>query len=178
VRHGTAFALATAMLKKMTALPTAAAFLLLACAPAVQAADGDAASTDTPHIEIAASPRVVMLPPAGFGDQLQLKELKPTRPASLPVLYATLAGLEAYDGYSTLRGVSSGANETNPLVGGLARQPAVFWTIKAVTTGASILFAEQLWRQNHRTQAVVLMILTNGAMGVIAARNASVLSQR
>ena len=163
---------------KMTALTTTAVFLLAACAPAVRAADADATAKDAPHVEIAGSPRIVMMPPAPPAQQVQVQELQPTRPASLPALYATLIGLQAYDGYTTLRGTSRGGSETNPLVGGLARQPAAFWTVKAASTVASIYFAEQLWRQHHRTQAVVLMIVTNGVMGAVAVRNASILSRR
>jgi hypothetical protein len=157
---------------KSTVLTTTVALLLTASAPAVRAADGDDATSGAPHVKIIESPRIVMEPAQADSAQ----ELK--RPASLPVLYASLAGLQAYDGYSTLHGVGGGANETNPFVGGLARQPAAFWTVKAVSTVATIYFAEQLWRQHHRTQAVVLMIVTNGAMGAIAARNGSILSRR
>ena len=100
------------------------------------------------------------------------------RPRALPALYVGLAGLQAYDGYSTLRGVRRGARETNPIVAGLAAQPVAFWSMKAVSTTTSIYFAEQLWRQKHRAQAVVLMVATNGMMAAVAARNASILSRR
>ena len=46
-----------------------------------------------------------------------------------------------------------------PLVGGLAKQPAAFWTVKALSTVTTIYFAEQLWRQNKRKQAIVTMVL-------------------
>ena len=102
-----------------------------------------------------------------------------TRPKMLPALYGGLAGLQMYDGYSTLSGLGqSVARESNPLVGSLASQPAALWTLKAVSTMTSIYFAEQLWRQHHRTQAVVMMILANGMMGAVAAHNASVLKAR
>src|SRR5258705_4027994 len=101
-----------------------------------------------------------------------------TRPAALPVMYVSLAGLQAYDGYATLRGVRAGATETNPLVGGLAKQPAAFWTVKALSTVTTIYFAEQLWRQNKRKQAIVTMVVANAVMGVVAARNVSVLHSR
>ena len=101
-----------------------------------------------------------------------------TRPAALPTMYVSLAGLQAYDGYATLHGVRAGATESNPLVGGLAKQPAAFWTVKALSTVTTIYFAEQLWRQNKRTQAIVTMVVANAVMGVVAARNISVLKSR
>jgi hypothetical protein len=109
---------------------------------------------------------------------IQITVPETTRPAALPAMYISLAGLQAYDGYATLRGVRAGATETNPLVGGLAKQPAAFWTVKALSTVTTIYFAEQLWRQNKRTQAIVTMVVANAVMGVVAARNTSVLKSR
>ena len=101
-----------------------------------------------------------------------------TRPSALPTMYVSLASLQAYDGYATLRGVRAGATETNPLVGGLAKQPAAFWTVKALSTITTIYFAEQLWRQNKRKQAIMTMVVANAVMGAVAARNVSVLKSR
>jgi hypothetical protein len=101
-----------------------------------------------------------------------------TRPAALIPLYVSFAGLQGYDGYSTIRGVRNGAREANPLVGGLAKQPAAFWTVKALSTVTTIYFAEQLWRQHKRGQAIMTMVVANAFMGAVAARNAYVLSQQ
>jgi len=101
-----------------------------------------------------------------------------TRPSALPALYVSLAGLQAYDGYSTTRGVRNGATEANPLVGGLAGQPAAFWTVKALSTVTTIYFAEQLWRQHKRGQAIMTMVVANAVMGAVAAHNASIVSGR
>ena len=109
-------------------------------------------------------PRIVLLAPPA-----------PSRPAALMPLYIGGIGLQAYDGYSTLRGVRQGNPETNPLVGSLADRPVAFWTVKAVTTGLSILLTEQLWRDNHRKQAIVWMIVADGVMAAVAARNASLI---
>jgi hypothetical protein len=97
------------------------------------------------------------------------------RPASLMPMYVALTGLQAYDGYATLRGVGRGGGEANPLVGGLAGQPAAFWTLKAVSTLTTIYVSEQLWRQHHKTQAIATLVVANVTMGVVAARNASTL---
>jgi hypothetical protein len=110
---------------------------------------------------------------------IQITQPQESRPRALPALYVGLSALQIYDGYSTLRGARHGASETNPLVGGLATQPVAFWTVKAISTAASIFLAEQLWREHHRTKAVVIMIIADGVMAAVAARNASIVgSQR
>jgi len=132
---------------------------------------------------VACSTRVVAAddaksdPKAG-APRIEITVPQATRPSALPAMYASLAGLQAFDGYTTLRGVRAGATETNPLVGGLASQPAAFWTVKALSTITTIYFAEQLWRQHKRKQAIMTMVVANGVMGAVAARNASVLKSR
>ena len=98
-----------------------------------------------------------------------------SRPAALTPMYIALGGLQAFDGYSTTHGGRSGGVEQNPLVGGLAARPAAFWAIKGASTFTTIYFAERLWRDGHKTEAIVTMIVANGVMGVVAARNASFL---
>jgi len=110
--------------------------------------------------------------------RIQINIPQATRPSALPAMYVSLAGLQAYDGYSTLRGVRTGATEANPLVGGLAGQPAAFWTVKALSTVTTIYFAEQLWRQHKRGQAIVTMVAANAVMGAVAAHNNAVLRSR
>jgi hypothetical protein len=110
--------------------------------------------------------------------RIQINIPQATRPSMLPAMYVSLAGLQAYDGYSTLRGVRAGATEANPLVGGLAGQPAAFWAVKALSTVTTIYFAEQLWRQRKRGQAIVTMVAANAVMGAVAAHNNAVLRSR
>jgi len=117
-------------------------------------------------------------PQEATGPRIEITQPQVTRPSALPAMYVSLAGLQAFDGYATIRGVRAGATEMNPLVGGLASQPAAFWTVKAVSTATTIYFAEQLWRQNRRGQAIMTMIVANAVMGVVAARNTSVLKSR
>lgn len=100
------------------------------------------------------------------------------RPGGLMPLYVMLASLQAYDAYTTLVGVTHGAVEQNPLVGAAAAQSSALWTIKAVSTATTIYFAEQLWRDHRKTQAIALMVVANGTMAAVAARNASVLHAR
>jgi hypothetical protein len=98
-----------------------------------------------------------------------------TRPSLLPPLYVSLAALQVYDGYSTTYGVKNGSRESNVLVGGLAGKPALFWAVKGGSTAVTIFLAEQLWRHHRKAEAIATMIIANGLMTGIAARNASVL---
>lgn len=100
------------------------------------------------------------------------------RGSLLPALYVSLAGLNAFDAYSTSKGLTRGATEANPLMRAVAGNPTMVWIVKAGATGASIAVAERLWRKNRRAQAVAVMMISNGMMAAIAARNGSVLRKQ
>ena len=100
-----------------------------------------------------------------------------SRGAALPILYGTLAGLQAYDGWSTVTGVRRGAVESNRVMAGAATNPGAMWALKVGATSASVYAAERLWRRNRRVEAVVSMIAVNGMMVAVAAHNASVIRQ-
>ena len=103
--------------------------------------------------------------------------IEPARPLVLSVLYNSLAGLQAFDGYSTMHAVGKGAREANPVVQQLVDSPAAFWAVKAATTAAPIMIAEHLW-PTHRRAAIAVMIVTNGILAVAAVHNAAVLRQQ
>jgi hypothetical protein len=90
-------------------------------------------------------------------------------------MYVGLAGLQAYDGYSTIRGLRTNLTEQNPLVDGVAKHPTAFWTIKAASTITMIYFAERMWRDGHKKEAIVTLVVANVATGIAATRNASFL---
>jgi hypothetical protein len=100
----------------------------------------------------------------------------PSRGAVLPLLYAGYAGLQAFDATTTLRGAKLGAQEANPLMSGLSGNPAGMWALKAGLTTASIVASEHLWKQHRRSEAIALMVVANGIMAGVAARNAAVVS--
>ncbi|HEV3056780.1 MAG TPA: DUF5658 family protein [Vicinamibacterales bacterium] len=100
----------------------------------------------------------------------------PTRGAVLPLLYGSYAALQAFDAVSTLRGVQLGAQEANPVMSGLSRNPAGMWALKGGLTAASIVAAEHLWKQRRRGEAIALMVVANGIMAGVAARNAAVVN--
>ena len=129
--------------------------LLLMTAPA-WAADGEAVVP-----EVRSSLVVRQAQPSGRGPVL-------------PVLYGTLAGLQAYDGWSTLNAVRQGATEANPVLAGVASNARAMWAVKASATMASVYVAERLWRRNRRVEAIVTMVAVNGMMAAVAAHNASV----
>ena len=87
----------------------------------------------------------------------------------------SFAALNVYDGLSTITALKRGAREANPMMGSVAGNPVALLAVKAGVTTASILFAERLWRQHHRTKAIAMMIAANGVMMAVAANNASVL---
>ncbi len=140
------------------------------------AADRDAVATiaDTASsvslAESLAGPTDPSLPSVRFG--------QPSRGGLLPALYVSLAGLNAFDAYSTSKGLGRGAVESNSVMKGVAGNPAALWAVKGGVTATSIFLAERLWRSNHKPQAVAVMIITNGMMAAVSARNAGVLKQQ
>lgn len=101
----------------------------------------------------------------------------PARSRTLVGLQVSLAGLQAFDAYSTLRGLASGAREANPLVRGTAKNPALFWTLKAATTAVPMVVAQRMWKKN-RVGAVVVMALANSMAVAVAANNARVIGRQ
>ena len=134
--------------------------LLVACP--LRAADDTSASTGAP------TRLTITLPPA-------VSETE-ERPVILPVLYAGLVGLQAYDVYATHAGIARGAAELNPLVAPMASDTAGMIVIKALGTGTTIAMAEGLWRHN-KTAAILTMVAANGVMAIVAANNTRVLHQ-
>lgn len=100
------------------------------------------------------------------------------RGAVLPSLYVSLAALNAFDAYSTTRAVHGGlAVEANPLMRGAVNSSAAMWTIKGGVTAGAVLISERLWRNQHRAQAIAVMLVSNGLMSAIAVHNAGVLKR-
>lgn len=149
--------------------------ILIAVAP-VHAADRDAnvglneAATNVVRAEPPAPMTVWSVPPIEFG--------QPERGALLPGLYVSLASLNAIDAYTTSRGIALGAAESNPMMRAVAGSPAGVWAVKGGVTAGSIVIAERLWHRNHKPQAIALMLISNGMMAVVTARNARVLRQQ
>ena len=99
------------------------------------------------------------------------------RPAALPGLYASLAALQMFDGYSTQKALAGGAREANPAMKNVTGSRAAFWTIKAAMTVGPMLAAERLWKTN-KVGAIAVMVATNGVMAAVAAHNAGVVKNQ
>ncbi len=95
-----------------------------------------------------------------------------SRPSALLPLYSGYMALQAYDVYSTLRGVKSGVSEANPVMTSVAGNPGALIGVKVGLTVGSIYAAERLWRQHHRGQAIAIMVASNSVMAIVAAHNA------
>ena len=140
----------------------ASALLLTAFTPFAHAADDETAATAITAPKITLSARVAAVPE--------------TRPSILPALYVSLAGLQAYDIYSTRAGLARGGAELNPVVAPFAGDTGGMIALKALSTGTTIMLAERLWHRN-RTAAILTMVAANGVMAAVAANNAHVLQQ-
>ncbi len=156
-----------------TAAVAAFAFTLLAVATPVQAADPDGSVLPVRAAAIDLdSDTDWSLAPVPLPD-----DRTATRGAVLPSLYVSLAALNLYDGYSTGVGLRRGAVEANGALKGFAGNAVARYTVKVGATALSIYMAERLWKKGQRAQAIALMVVSNGMMTAVAARNASVLRQ-
>ena len=145
----------------MFRLTTASLVVLALSAVPAHAADGDTGVT-------VGAPKVVIT--------LPVIETPEKRPAILPVLYVSLAGLQAYDVYSTRQGLLHGAREVNPLMAPVAGDTTGMIVAKTVSSLTTIVMAEHLWHRN-RVAAIVTMLAANSVMAIVAAHNASMLQQ-
>jgi hypothetical protein len=118
---------------------------------------------------------VRMMAPAGGLWHTPVRVDPASRGAVLPATYVGLIGLQAYDGYSTMRGLRHGAVESNGLMSAVANHPATLWAAKGGTAFVSIYMAERLWRQHRRGQAIALMVASNAIMASVAMSNASII---
>jgi hypothetical protein len=94
----------------------------------------------------------------------------PRRPAVLPALYASNIVLQAMDVHSTMKAMSAGAQEANPLMKGAASNSGTLIAVKAGVTGASIYLCEKLWKRNPMA-AVAVMAVMNGVNAMVVAHN-------
>jgi hypothetical protein len=100
-----------------------------------------------------------------------------SRPGLLAALYASYAGLQAYDVYSTRQALSRGAREANPLMQGAAGSHAGMIALKASVTVGTMVAAERMWKNNNKAGAIAVLIASNSVAAIVAARNARTLRQ-
>jgi hypothetical protein len=99
-----------------------------------------------------------------------------SRPAVLPVLYASYAALQGYDVYSTRQALARGAREANPALPNVVNRTSSLVALKAGVGAATIISAERLWKSN-KAAAITVMIAGNSVAAMVAARNARTLRQ-
>ena len=160
----------------MRRFAVAAVMGLMMSASSLFAADQETTTALTPAVAATAT-TLAQRPDLASTINLATQFKRPRRPMPLPGLYAGSAFLQGYDAYSTLSALKSGATEANPLMRGITKNPAAFVALKAGVTAASIVGAERLWKDNHRTAAVLMMIASNGMMAAVAAHNSAVLQR-
>ena len=85
-------------------------------------------------------------------------------------MYVSFAALQIMDAVSTRKALSGGAREANPVMGGIARNGAALFAVKAGTAAATTWFAEKL-AKNHPRRATILMAVLNTAYAAIVAHN-------
>jgi len=126
---------------------------------------------------LVAAPAVVIEPAslAQVASALPPVQIVRRRPIVLPVLYVSLVALHGLDGYTTTSGLSRGAREANPMMSGAAQHPAALWAVKAASAAGSVWLAERMWKSN-RVGAIVTMVVANGVVASVTARNVSVLN--
>jgi hypothetical protein len=152
-------------------------FALLASAAPVLAGERDKVAEEQVKT-VKAEPSAAVQPGEVDWSMAPVKFGRPSRGSVLPSLYLSLAGLNALDAHTTLRGVSLGASESNPLLKAAATHPSVLWAVKGGVTAGSVFMAERLWRKNHKAGAIAVMLVSNGMMAVVAARNMSVIRRQ
>jgi hypothetical protein len=94
----------------------------------------------------------------------------PRRPTALPLLYASTIALQALDAHSTMQAISLGAHEANPFMKGAASNQGALIAVKAGVAGATIFFAEKMWKRNP-VGAIALMAVINSVNFAVVAHN-------
>jgi hypothetical protein len=79
---------------------------------------------------------------------MSINVIEVKRPALLPVLYASLGVMQAWDVYSTSAAMKAGAREANPAAAAFAGNAGSLIALKATTTASTIFFAERMWKKN------------------------------
>jgi hypothetical protein len=85
-------------------------------------------------------------------------------------LYVSFATLQLLDAHSTTRALASGGVEANPVMRGVAGNPAALVAVKAGVTASTIVLAEKV-RSKSRVGAILLMAALNSTYATVVAHN-------
>jgi hypothetical protein len=94
-------------------------------------------------------------------------------PSAFPRMYVAFGLLQAVDAHSTIVTLKGGAKEANPLIGGLAGNPAALVAVKTASAAGTLYCVERL-RKKNRVAAAVTMAALNSAYAVVVMNNARV----
>lgn len=97
-------------------------------------------------------------------------DVRQTRPAALPVMYAAFGALQVADIYSTRRALGGNAYEANSIMRAASKNAGAMLAVKALSTVGTIYFTERAWKKNRKT-AVILMAVINGVTAAVTANN-------
>jgi hypothetical protein len=151
----------------------AASFLLMAAFAAPVAAQEVLDTAPAPTLQEAIDASMAQLvapPPATSRASFE-------RPRALMPLYASFVALQGLDVHSTSRGIRRGAVEANPLLKGVAGNPAALTAVKAAST-AGIIYGVEKLRKKSRAASVILMIGINVGTAYVVHHNYRVASGR
>lgn len=96
--------------------------------------------------------------------------------ATLNALSIATAALQGLDAYTTMSALNRGAVEANPMMRGVAGNPATLVAVKSGMTAATIFAARSLWPRN-KVAAVAVLAVSNGVLATVVAHNMSVMRQ-
>jgi hypothetical protein len=121
---------------------------------------------------------VLALPRSTFAQDTREVEGRPpaTPPVSFLVSYGTFAALQGLDASTTLRAVSLGAVEKNPVMRWSVDHPPAMFLMKAVTTAGTIALVERV-RRDHPKRAMAIMIAVNLASSALVIHNYRVINR-
>lgn len=97
------------------------------------------------------------------------------RPAMLLSMYAAQGVLQGLDAYTTLKSLSAGNREMNPLL--KSGNPALIIGAKVAVSSLNIYLAEKMWKRNRKA-AIATMIVTNLMTSAVVIHNTRVINSR
>jgi hypothetical protein len=112
---------------------------------------------------------LLLMPTRAFAQE-RLAAAPSTKP--LVPLYVSLGVLQALDAHSTMQALKTGGVEANPLMRGVANQPAALFAVKAGGAASTIWLTHKLAKRS-RTGAFIVMTAVNSAYAMVVAHNYS-----
>jgi Domain of unknown function (DUF5658) len=116
---------------------------------------------------------VFALPAAAQDTPSSPPQPKAQQSVALNLLHVSFVSLEAVDVYTTVRGISGGAVEANPLMRAPASHPVGMTALKAGVAVSSVVLTRRMAR-DHRVAAILLTAGLNSAYAAIAVHNVNV----